>query len=1092
MLPRLLQRAVRQAAAGSEPLGSIQLLQCGPGGAPLAQLTSLLGWRVQQAAGYAAHHRGDAEDEEEELAAAAHSGRPHRHSKLSHSARRQLIERKLAAAEEEAAEAALEEEAEALMEDLKSRTPVSYARRQQIRSLLSDLGRDAADDSAAAFVTSFFGERQQADYSRLASAAGISLREKPLVIGHGGRGPALAYRGEGGRYAPPKEPLAASSDEELEAEEGDEDEEAMQGALEVAVPEELDEGEQFDLMSKLQGLRPGSRRIVLAGLLAGGILRADPQAMQEWQEIQTQFQPPDDFRMKVVDVNRTCKGTRTGGLYRYSCMVVVGNGNGVLGWGQGKAAEVNEAVQKAYQRACRNLYPIPRYNDHTITEAINAKYGQVKVVMYPKSSGTGIMANSLMREICKMAGIHDVGIKLHGSRNVRNAVKCVFKAFDKMRTEEEIDASAAQRGRMQPRRPGGCTAAAMEGPEHASQQLAAGSALEQATPGSSSEEEEELQPAAASGQPDDDAESGSDGDSGSEEGSQPAAKRPRIQDQQQQQDAAESIPQAPAAAGAVPAVTAASPVDAAAAAMAAAAVPTLPSTMELTAEQQAAVLPQFPGLSPEALAAAQAALPTGPDGQPLPLTLPLIGPDGESLPLLVVDPAMLFSTQLIGTQITGPNGEELTQEQLATLLASAAQMQFIIPLAPGQALPAGGAAAAAAAPGSGRSPPFKSWWEPQEEKELVSLVEDAQYRLKVLGARELDWSRIEAHFGGRSQNACRKKYWQLAKKSGHESDSEAELVPVDPSKKPRADRKLWEPEEAQELLRLVNEPSVRARVLHLARASAEVEMWDAIARHFECSVQTCKRKYRHATEAQEKGTLVQPGQEKAKRQHHRKTTPYRWMIVNALMALPSGQGTAPDIFQQIEANPDYQPQLDTRIMPGTKHIPRWKIQVRKVLSSDKVFQHTGLKQKSETVWRLDQHELREAQASSKAVISPHPAAHLLAGLSTSQATRKHGKGGAAAAAAAATGAGLFDGRALSPEQIQAALQQAGLGTAVVPVEVAQEVALVQQQIAAAIAAGPVVVPPEQLQEMAAAIQAAGSPLQPAEAVSADQAQPCPK
>ena len=160
MLPRLLHRAARQAAAGGEPLGSApQLLSCGPGAAPLAQLTSLLGWQRQQAAGYAAPHRGDAEEEEEELAAAAHSGRPHRHSKLSHSERRQLIERKLAAAaaeeerEELAVEEALEEEAGALMDDLKSRTPVSYARRQQIRRLLSSLGRDARDDSAAAFVT---------------------------------------------------------------------------------------------------------------------------------------------------------------------------------------------------------------------------------------------------------------------------------------------------------------------------------------------------------------------------------------------------------------------------------------------------------------------------------------------------------------------------------------------------------------------------------------------------------------------------------------------------------------------------------------------------------------------------------------------------------------------------------------------------------------------------------------------------------------------------------------------------------------------------------------------------------------------------
>ena len=80
---------------------------------------------------------------------------------------------------------------------------------------------------------SFFGERQQADYARLASAAGISLREKPLVIGHGGRGPALAYRGEGGRYAPPTEPLAGSSDDDEEQEEVEEDEEALEGSMEV-------------------------------------------------------------------------------------------------------------------------------------------------------------------------------------------------------------------------------------------------------------------------------------------------------------------------------------------------------------------------------------------------------------------------------------------------------------------------------------------------------------------------------------------------------------------------------------------------------------------------------------------------------------------------------------------------------------------------------------------------------------------------------------------------------------------------------------------------------------------------------------------
>lgn len=153
-------------------------------------------------------------------------------------------------------------------------------------------------------------------------------------------------------------------------------------------------------------------------------------------------------------------------------------------------------------------------------------------------------------------------------------------------------------------------------------------------------------------------------ESDSDVDSQPDAKRQRLE-QQQQQQAAETIEQAPAAAGAMQtdAAELAGVADQGAAAAAAAA-HVLPSAVPLTAEQQVAVLQQFPGLSPEALAAAQAALPTGPDGQPLPLTLPLIGPGGESLPSLVLDPSVLFSTQLVGTQITGPNGEELTQEQV--------------------------------------------------------------------------------------------------------------------------------------------------------------------------------------------------------------------------------------------------------------------------------------------------------------------------------------------------------------------------------------------------------------------------------------------
>jgi len=226
-----------------------------------------------------------------------------------------------------------------------------------------------------------------------------------------------------------------------------ETEESSAAAFDISTPDALDDTQEGELLSELRGLRRGSQRVVLQKLLQGGMLRADPAAMEEWKEIQAASKSPEGFRMKVVDVNRTCKGTRSGGLYRFSAMVVVGNGEGVLGWGQGKAAEVNEAVRKAYQRACRNLYPIPRFNRHTIPEPATAKFGKVKVVMYPKSSGRGIVASNLVSDICKLAGIHDIGVKIHGSRNPRNTVKCLFEAFDGMKTHEEILSGVVDNGK---------------------------------------------------------------------------------------------------------------------------------------------------------------------------------------------------------------------------------------------------------------------------------------------------------------------------------------------------------------------------------------------------------------------------------------------------------------------------------------------------------------------------------------------------------------------------------------------------------------------------------------------------------------------
>lgn len=225
-------------------------------------------------------------------------------------------------------------------------------------------------------------------------------------------------------------------------------EEGEEGLLATEVEDDAlesdeDEGESVVdkediIMRELRGLRRGSRRVVLQKLLQGGILQSDAVAAEELKKIEKTFRPPSGFRMKVVHINRTCKGTRSGGLFRFSALVVVGNGEGVLGWGSGKSVEVGHAVQKAHQSAYKNLYPVPRHNNHTVTEPVTATFGKTKVIMYPKSSGRGIVANPMLAGICRLAGIHDVGIKVHGSRNPQNTVKCLFAAFDTLRAQDEI------------------------------------------------------------------------------------------------------------------------------------------------------------------------------------------------------------------------------------------------------------------------------------------------------------------------------------------------------------------------------------------------------------------------------------------------------------------------------------------------------------------------------------------------------------------------------------------------------------------------------------------------------------------------------
>ncbi len=110
--------------------------------------------------------------------------------------------------------------------------------------------------------------------------------------------------------------------------------------------------------------------------------------------------------MQVLDVNRTVKVTKGGSLQRFSALVVVGNGEGVVGWAMGKAPEVGAAIDKAYARAARSLFFFERFEGHTIFHETSAKYGRSSVHIAPLPSGSGLKANQTVRREWRAALLH--------------------------------------------------------------------------------------------------------------------------------------------------------------------------------------------------------------------------------------------------------------------------------------------------------------------------------------------------------------------------------------------------------------------------------------------------------------------------------------------------------------------------------------------------------------------------------------------------------------------------------------------------------------------------------------------------------------
>lgn len=144
-----------------------------------------------------------------------------------------------------------------------------------------------------------------------------------------------------------------------------------------------------------------------------------------------------DLKEKVVAINRVAKVVKGGRRFSFSAIVVVGDGNGSVGQGLGKANEVVDAIQKAVEDAKKNLVKIPIIND-TIPHEVNGKYSGGLVFMKPASPGTGIIAGGAMRAVLESAGVSNVLAKSKGSSNPHNVVKATLDALSKMRAPHEI------------------------------------------------------------------------------------------------------------------------------------------------------------------------------------------------------------------------------------------------------------------------------------------------------------------------------------------------------------------------------------------------------------------------------------------------------------------------------------------------------------------------------------------------------------------------------------------------------------------------------------------------------------------------------
>ena len=158
---------------------------------------------------------------------------------------------------------------------------------------------------------------------------------------------------------------------------------------------------------------------------------------------QTPEQQSDGYQEKLVAMNRTAKVVKGGRVFGFAALVVVGDGNGKIGFGRGKAKEVPTAIQKATENARRNMVQIELCGN-TLYHKTTSRHSGSVVMMRPASEGTGIIAGSAMRAVFEVMGVENVLAKCLGSTNPINVVRATVKGLVSMSTPEQV---ALKRGK---------------------------------------------------------------------------------------------------------------------------------------------------------------------------------------------------------------------------------------------------------------------------------------------------------------------------------------------------------------------------------------------------------------------------------------------------------------------------------------------------------------------------------------------------------------------------------------------------------------------------------------------------------------------